>query len=226
MRDYFDEVKDLYQEKVQDIAADEAGQQRKKRGVSVESICEVLVAVAWHRAGGKADRLSFGTNKYKLKIKDQPYLDKLEPALKEYIEREKDKYFYEVQVDSHVLIDGKLVMGVECKSYTENAMLKRIMVDFTFLKKLEPNLIHCVLLQLESSLGGDYEKARESVIGSTSSHSIMSYFCKVHLHILTLLEGARSSAKPVFEKDNFKELKRENVEHAVEKLNELLAQFV
>ncbi len=224
MPDYFDEVKSLYQEKVQGIEAEIAGQQRATRGKFVEIVCEVLVEEAWRRAGGEADRLSFGTNKYKLNITEESYLKKLGIKLRADLESKKDKY-YKIKVDRHVFIDDIFVMGIECKSFTENAMLKRILVDFTFLKEIHPKLI-CVLLQLESMLGGDYDKARESVLGSPQSHSIMSKFLNVDLHILTLLEGSRKVKEPIFEAEFFKDLKRENVEHAVEKFKELLAQFV
>ncbi len=223
MPDYFDEVISLYVQNVQSIEGLSAGEQRAKRGKFVEFTCETLIKKAWSLAGGAADRLSFGTKKYKLEIKPS-YLKKFSPELKTYIRSSNDKY-YKIKVDRHVFIDDVFVMGVECKSYTENAMLKRIMVDFTFLKGIHPKVI-CVLLQLESMLGGDHEKARASVQGSPSSHSIMSKFSNVDLHILTLLEGERHPKRPIFKQGFKKDLKRENVEHAVEKLKELLTQFV
>ncbi len=224
MPDYFDEVISLYVQNVQSIEELSAGEQRAKRGKFVEFTCETLIKRAWSLAGGAADRLSFGTKKYKLEIKPS-YLNKFSPELKTYIRSSNDKY-YKVKVDRHVFIDGIFVMGIECKSYTENAMLKRIMVDFLFLKETQPNSILCVLLQLESMLGGDYEKAKESVNGSPSSHSIMSKFSNIDLHILTLLEGERHPKEPIFKQGFKKDLKKENVEYVVEKLKELLAQFV
>ncbi len=35
-------------------------------------------------------------------------------------------YYYSLSVDKQVYVDGNFIIGVECKSYTENAMLKRI----------------------------------------------------------------------------------------------------
>ncbi len=224
MPDYFYKIKKSYKENVQSVEGLKPGIIRTKRGQFVEFTCKTLVEEAWARAGGDVDKLKFDNKKYKLEI-EQSYLDKLEPELKKYIEGKKDKYFYGIKVDTHVRIDGRFIMGIECKSYTENAMLKRIMVDFTFLKKAEQNLI-CVLLQLESMLGGDYEKARKSVIGSPQSHSIMAQFSNIDLHILTLLEGPRKVKEQIFEKDHFKTLKRKNVEYAVQKIQSLLTQFV
>jgi len=56
-----------------------------------------------------------------------------------------------------------MIMGIECKAYTENAMLKRILVDFTLLKSIVPKA-NCVLLQLESQLTGDYSKPMNKII--------------------------------------------------------------
>lgn len=57
--------------------------------------------------------------------------------------------------DVQMFIEERFALVMECKAYTENAMLKRILVDFTLLKNVYPDLSF-VLLQLESQLGGDY----------------------------------------------------------------------
>jgi hypothetical protein len=52
--------------------------------------------------------------------------------------------------------------------------MKNILVDFTLLKSMMPN-IDCVLLQLESQLTGDYSSPKHKITyGSYSSHTIMS----------------------------------------------------
>jgi hypothetical protein len=107
-------------------------------------------------------------------------------------------------------------MGIECKAYAENAMIKRILFDFHLLKTLYPN-ISCYLFQLESQLGGDYSKLPDIVYGATSTHSIMSYFEDVNLNIFTFLEGERNINKPIHK--NFKQLKKETIEIAIEMLS-------
>ena len=90
-------------------------------------------------------------------------------------------------------------MGIECKAYTENAMFKRILVDFTLLKQANKSL-DCVLFQLESQLGGDYGKISKNIVyGSKSTHTLMSYF-DVDLAIVTLLEGERKVDRPIHKK--------------------------
>lgn len=110
-------------------------------------------------------------------------------------------------------------MGIECKAYTENAMLKRILVDFHLLKTLHPN-ISCYLFQLESQLGGDYSALPETLLGSKSTHSIMSYFESVNLNIVTLLKGERDINQPIHK--NFKPLEEENLNKTIKLMeNEL-----
>lgn len=118
-----------------------------------------------------------------------------------------------------------MVMGIECKSYTENAMLKRIMVDFTLLKSVVPN-INCVLLQLESQMTGDYSEPLKKIIyGSHSTHTIMSYF-DVDLNIITLLEGERKVDEPIHNSKNFKDLKKDVLELGIDAMSELLKKYL
>ena len=95
-------------------------------------------------------------------------------------------YQYGAQVDVHVFVDQEFVLGIECKAYAENAMLKRIMVDFSMLKSLYPRL-GCCLVQLESQLGGDYSKPLvRRHMGSPSSHTLMSVLSRSgpqHRHV-------------------------------------------
>lgn len=103
--------------------------------------------------------------------------------------------------------------------------MKRIMVDFTFLKQVFPNA-KCVLLQLESQLGGDYSLLKNEITyGSFPTHTIMSYF-DVDLNIITLLEGERKVDKPIHKKDCFKELQKISLIRAVEVLKQLFKDYL
>lgn len=117
-------------------------------------------------------------------------------------------------------------MGVECKTYAENAMLKRILVDYTLLTGTHAGLV-CTLFQLESQLGGDYSSLSEGeTMGSRSTHTLMSYFPSVNLHIVTLLEGERNISRPIHKPEHFKELKPENLDRAIAHYADLLRPFV
>ena len=109
--------------------------------------------------------------------------------VKLHIQRNKGKYICKVELDRAIEIDGKLVIGIECKSYIENAMLKRTLKDFELIEKLlYPQLIFCVF-QFENGLGGDYgEVSKQVQLGSESTHTLLFHTPTVRLEIITLLD--------------------------------------
>lgn len=199
---------------------------RAAKGKLVESMTPHIVRLAWADCGGQPERLSFGDVKtYRVPVVPD-YVARLPDEIKSYINARLDQHFYRAQVDQHVFVDGAFVVGVECKSYTENAMLKRILVDFRLLKSLHPDLV-CCLIQLESQLGGGYsDPLAEPQTGSPSSHTLMSYFPEVDLHIVTLLEGERKIDRPIHRTQYFKELNLEVLDHAINRFAELMKPFV
>lgn len=199
---------------------------RAEKGKLVETIAKYVVQIAWAEAKGAADRLSFDKpRRYKIPIQ-QDYIKRLPRPVRTHIRNRRNSYTYNAQVDVHVFIDGKLIMGVECKTYAENAMLKRILVDYTLLTGMHAGLV-CTLFQLESQLGGDYSSLSEGeTMGSASTHTLMSYFPSVDLHIVTLLEGERNISRPIHKPEYFKELKPENLDRAIARYADLLRPFV
>lgn len=191
------------------------GAVRMKKGKMVEKIGKSIISIAWRNLDGHPDRLSFTNERnYKVRI-DRSYLEGLPHDIREYIEQRIDQYFYRAQVDIHTFIDGSLVLGVECKTYTENAMLKRVLCDFSLLKTIHPDL-KCCLLQLESQLGGDYSNPWASTTyGSESTHTLMSHFKDVELDVVTLLMGERKVEKPIHDPDYFKPLLEKSVNTAI-----------
>ena len=202
------------------------GQIRSTKGKLVEDLTHRIVQLAWQKAGGDAARLSFGNVKaYPMPILEN-YIANQAPEIVIYLESLRAQDLYKAHVDQHVFIDDRLIMGIECKSYAENAMLKRILVDFWLLKSQHTNLI-CCLLQLESQLTGDYsDLSANPRMGSPSTHGLMSYFPEIDLHIITLLEGERKISRPIHQVDYFKELKPESLEDAINRFTELLASYV
>ena len=147
---------------------------RATKGKIQEFLTEKIVRIAWdvelHRPPA---RLAINSKKIRIPIQMQ-YVQRLKDrAVRNYVLGNIKKFYYGLSVDKHVFIDGKLVLGVECKAYTENAMLKRILVDFHLLKTKAPDML-CYLFQLESQLGGDYSAGKRNPRGSTSSHTLMS----------------------------------------------------
>lgn len=199
---------------------------RAAKGKLVEGMTPHIIRLAWADCGGDASRLSFGNVKrYQVPVQ-RDYVNRLPDEIRDYINARLNQHFYRAQVDQHVFVDGEFVIGVECKSYTENAMLKRILVDFRLLKSLHPDLV-CCLLQLESQLGGGYSNPlADPQVGSPSTHTLMSYFPEVDLNIITLLEGERKIDRPIHRTEYFKELNPEILEHAIDGFSQLLAAYV
>ena len=199
---------------------------RATKGKLLEDLCKELVKIAWGELDGNPADLSFSGKKIDIPIKRE-YIQKVKTRKEEvgdWIENNIDDFIFKAQVDVHVMIKGDFVLGIECKAYTENAMLKRILVDFSLLKSKYPHL-KCALLQLESQLTGDYCEIDKSIIyGSHSSHTLMSLF-DVDLHIMTLLKGERKVDEPIHKKEFFKPLLLENAEKVIRQIMELLREY-
>ena len=187
---------------------------RSVKGKLQEHITDEAIRIAWANIGGVESRLMIDSKKHRVPIK-RNYVEALEDLkIKKHILDNIADYAYGISVDKQVYIDDVFVLGIECKAYTENAMIKRILVDFSLLKTIYPDL-NCYLFQLESQLGGDYSDLKEITFGSKPTHTLMSYFPEVKLNVFTFLEGERKVDEPIHKKEFFKPLKREQVEKAV-----------
>ena len=216
-------IVDTYEEviKVMDYDAKRALQEdrrayggfvRAAKGKIQEYITEQLILSAWRdELSQSIEKITINSDKIRIPIKKQ-YIDILkEKKVQDYILKHIEKYFYGLSVDKHIFVNGKLILGIECKAYTENAMIKRILVDFYLLKTKFPDL-KCYLFQLESQLGGNYSKLiDEPPYGSYPTHSIMSYFDNVELKIVTLLKGERKVDAPINKPEHFKPLEIDNL---------------
>lgn len=178
---------------------------RATKGRLQEHITKRLIEISWGiELNQNMSRLDINSTKIDIPI-NKFYISHLPDYLQDYIKKHLTEYFYGLSVDRQIFIDNIFVSGIECKAYTENAMLKRILVDFMLLKTKYEN-INCHLFQLESMLGGDYSKLNDNEYGSKVSHTIMSYFPTVNLDILTFIEGERDVKKPIHDKRYYKPL--------------------
>lgn len=159
---------------------------RAAKGKLQEYISNELVHIAWNvELAENPKRLSVNSDKIRIPIKPEYIQTIRNRAIKDYILSNIPRYYYGLSVDKHVFIDGKMILGIECKAYTENAMIKRILVDFHLLKTKMPNLL-CYLFQLESQLGDDYSSEVEYPKANPSPTALMSYFPNVDLKIVTM----------------------------------------
>lgn len=190
------------------------GYVRATKGRLQEYITKRLIEIAWGiELNQDMNRLNINSIKINIPI-NQFYIANFPSYLQEYIRNHLNEYFYGLSVDRQIFIDGNFISGIECKAYTENAMLKRILVDFMLLKTQIPNLI-CHLFQLESMLGGDYSQLNDLEYGSTVSNTIMSYFPTVKLNILTFIEGERNVNKPIHNPLYYKPLPLQSLEKGI-----------
>lgn len=222
----YESIVDLYTESIHSMYEMTGGQIRAAKGKLVVNLLDAIVHLAWCEMSGEVNRLEVITRRVKIPI-DADYVKNLTPkSTQNYIEQNREGYIYPIELDRAVMIDEQLVLGIECKSYAENAMLKRALKDFELALKLYPKLLFC-LFQLENALGGDYgEPCKMDYLGSKSTYTLMSHSPKVSLEIITLLSGNRTTKKEIHQPEHFKEFPVKNVEFCVRKFQRLLKPFL
>lgn len=109
---------------------------RAGKGKLVEKVTSHLVQIAWTDILDQdPSRMEINKKKIPIGIKDD-YIQRISnPKVKAYVISNRDKLVYKFGTDVQVYIDGRLVLPIECKSYTENAMLKRILFDAKLMKE-------------------------------------------------------------------------------------------
>lgn len=177
---------------------DTAGAVRYTKGKIVEDITKDIAKVAWSKISSDESRLRIDKKKITIKTNDE---------------------VYKLSQDLHIFIDNVFRISVECKSYTEVAMYKRILVDATLLKKAVPTINAFFVVQLENFLGGDYGVKIEAE-GSDSVITLNRVFPKVNISVITLLDGDRHIKKPLHIPEHFKPLRDERLNHAIEQFRE------
>lgn len=187
---------------------------RSGKGALVEEIANNLVRIAWSDVLHQdSSRMEINKRKMSIGINDD-YISRVsDPLVKDYVISHRGNLIYRFGTDLHVFVDKKLVLPIECKAYTENAMLKRILFDAVLMKEAKGASTY-YLVQLESQLGGDYSELNEVTYGSPATHALLAHI-DVELKITTLLKGERKVEKPIHKPGFFKELKMSNLEKAV-----------
>lgn len=222
---YTDGIHHMY--KLHEIHGDkDGGPIRAAKGTLTENIVDAIVRLAWYEISGEVNRLNIEKRKEKIYI-TADYINNLtDESTQKYIEKNRNMYFYPIELDRGVKIDDQLVLGIECKAHTDNTMFRRALKDFELALKLYPKLLFC-LFQLENNLGGDYGDPRKSKpLGSKRTHTLMSHAPTVKLEIITLLDGNRNAKKEIHRPQFFKKLPIENVALCVSKFRALLKSFV
>ena len=181
---------------------DTAGGVRTEKGDIVEQITKDLVRIAWSKISNNQNRLIMDRKKVRIGFGNSSDI-------------------YRLSQDINIYIDGAFKISVECKSYTEVAMYKRILIDALLLKKRVPSIKSFFVVQLENFMGGDYGNRIEPT-GSSSVRVLNHFFPDIKINIITLLDGDRNIDKPIHKPENFKPLKDDRLNYAITKLTEAL----
>ena len=212
---YVDDIISYYNTSIEDMRAAENPQKvRINKNKLVVKLAERMVTSAWYELKREPRDFKIRSDKIKFNIQGE-YLDRLPEKINSEIKNNLYRYYYKLKIDVPVFYKNKLRLAIECKAYTENAMLKRVLFNADITKKQEPEA-KTILFQLESQMGGDYSDINKPLhFGGYSNHALMSYFPAVKLHIVTLLEGERNIKQPIHKEKYFKPLTEKSVERAV-----------
>jgi hypothetical protein len=188
---------------------------RAGKGKLVEGMATHLVQIAWEDVLHQSRaRMEINKKKMPIGINDK-YIDRIaDTRVKEYVQNHRAELVYKFGTDVQVFIDGRLVLPIECKAYSENAMLKRILFDAELMKEAVGTDTY-YLVQLESQLGGDYSALNDVTFGSPATHALLSHV-DVNLKIITLLQGERKVDRPIHKAEYYKELKMSALLKAVD----------
>lgn len=225
IRDYNAVVKVIDRKGRESVDRAYGGVVRMAKGGLQEYLTEEIVKTAWESIGGKPYLLDINSAKITIPIQDNYIANIPDPEIRDYIQKHKVNYTCQISVDKHVFINGKFVVAIECKAYAENAMMKRILVDFMLLKTKFPEL-KAFLFQLESQLGGDYSELNPVTYGSYPTHTLASYFPTVDLKIVTFLKGERRIDQPIHKSDYFKPLEKDQLRRVLALMQETLREYL
>jgi len=102
------------------------------------------------------------------------------------------------QIDVHIYLDEKFIAVIECKAYLDSCMYVRACDDFKIFKEFGYNLKNCIFA-FEDSMDNDTKIFTDHM----NKDICDGYFC--------ILDGKRSSSKPVYDTHFKKEINRERV---------------
>lgn len=182
---------------------DTAGAVRYTKGKIVEDITKDIIRIAWSKISPDETRIRMDKKKVIIKTNDE---------------------VYKLSQDIHVYIDDVFRISVECKSYTEVAMYKRILVDTSLLKEAVPTINAFFIVQLENFLGGDYGKKVDAK-GSESVITLDRLYQQIRMNVITLLDGDRDIKRPLHNPEYFKPLGEERLHHAIEQFRKAMLMY-
>jgi len=203
---------------------------RAGKGKLHESITKQIVSLAWKKLEQPEEKLQIEHFTTYIPLNER-YIERIQiPEIKAFLKERLPALKYPMGIDWTVSIkkedmgEFQPIIGIECKTYTENAMLKRILVDCTLLSTIYHDMSF-ILVQLESQLGGDFSKLNPITYGSPSTHTLFSYF-DIELNVVTLLKGERKVDRPIHKGEFFKPLEKSSLEIAINQISKVLEIYI
>jgi hypothetical protein len=168
------------------------GKMRHDRGDDIENFCKNIIKMFGEL---------YNLNIYAIKGKN----DKKELSLnhKENIIKK------EHQVDIHIYKEDKFIACIECKSYLDSCYYVRACDDFKLFKKFGYNIKNYIF-SLENSIDENTKLFTDV---------ITDYVCD---DIFYMLDGKRTSSKPIYDKKNKKMINKEKLTYFIKSLRQLL----
>lgn len=109
--------------------------------------------------------------------------------------------YIDVSVDVHLKINGVNIIFSECKTYLDKCYLDRANSDMSHLKKQNPNSL-CIVLSIE-----------DSVKETTKNYFMDDGYID---DVFYLVDGKRNSKKPIWKRENRKEINKGNLLRLIE----------
>lgn len=198
--DKFEEISNLYHNSLKRMFGNAGGQTRHKKEHLVVDIAESILETAINEAGIDKDRVFYSErDKVETPSEDSTYLSMIDPIVANVIADDLRAYKKEKEVDFNIFVDNKLAIVTELKAYADTAMLKKFIYESTRIRETGSSKPSFALFQLENALGGDYDRDVPVCMGSMQVHGLLSE-AKIDIRILTLLDGKRTSTRPIHDK--------------------------
>lgn len=192
---YNNTIKNIENEAI--VAENYGGCLRSNKGALVENIARLLIQLICEELG---------------------FNDIVIDSKKEKIAYNEDS-FYNFSIDIQVKYNNILLLPIECKTYCDISMFKRVLYDANIARDFQ-NVKKSFLLQLEDSMNN--KGVGSNIIYSKSTQFLYDYERNNICQILTLLDGQRNSHRPINKIEYFKELSYNTIYDVKETLKKAL----
>ena len=216
MSDLVYKIRSMYEEGITDCKKigekkDSGGQQRGKKGEFVPQLCELFIRGSWDLLGGDFRRISVVRKHILVPVSTVGNAGSVK-----------------IEIDSLVGVDGKPVTGFECKAYTENAMMKRVLFDYSALVSHAPEFSTVFLFQLQNAMGDGLQYKIGEALNSRlyNMARIQMKMRLPEIRVVTLLPESRSSLRALHDADVTADLSDDRISEIIDVFKDTLRKFI